>query len=660
MSGTRRSASPAHRDGAGPRVTLFTGLAAAFLLAVIVIRYAEPIQDGDLFWHMAYARQMIERATLRLDHTSFSWTPASNDTLYNAWASQLLFRGLWEGLGPWSLFALRYLVIVGVLALLWGYARRLGLGRSILTALVLLVVALASYGGTLIKPELFSLLFMHLVVWAYARARLARDRGQDPVPWFYLVPLVMLAWVNHHGGFILAGPFLALTAVGEGLNRVWSPGLALSRRAYSHLLAAWALSGAATAINPYGLRYPLQLFADYALVRTPRPDVEWNAAHQSIFSGAGLAMHFVDYLVIMAAVLGVLVARRAAASPRGARVDWALVLANLGYVPLYAVYLRSTYFWPVIWGYSTLVTLHAIRVAGLPAKPGWLDHPRRRRALVEVAVALFLGLGVRAGYDALVAPYRSSWAGFGISYGNPVPEAEFLARQRLGPRTYNIFDSGGYLLWRLYPHYRVMTDSRSFPYLGWFQDQYDFTVGRSFEAFLEKYPADVAVIDLVKTDCVRNFQRSPAWRLAYYGPTAAVFVRAGVALQDGAAAVSPDRFSRMSNARAALQVFDFARDVGDFATAWLVLEQLETRLRRQAPTDALEAAVAYRGAHRAIRAEDYRDARTLFDRAFRSQSPGDRDRQIQELLEQMIGFGSLKGSPAALAARAALEQHTLR
>jgi hypothetical protein len=59
---------------------------------------------------------------------------------------------------------------------------------------------------------------------------------------------------------------------------------------------------------------------------------------------------------------------------------------------------------------------------------------------------------------------------------NPVAEAEYLAKRSLGDsrrldagaagtRLFNIFDSGGYLLWRLYPSYRVMTDPRSFPYL---------------------------------------------------------------------------------------------------------------------------------------------------------------------------------------------------
>lgn len=73
-------------------------------------------------------------------------------------------------------------------------------------------------------------------------------------------------------------------------------------------------------------------------------------------------------------------------------------------------------------------------------------------------VALLLLLGGRASFDAWRNPQFGAWLGFGIGYINPVPEAEFLASQQLGPRMYNLFDSGGYLLWRLYPQYRVMVD----------------------------------------------------------------------------------------------------------------------------------------------------------------------------------------------------------
>jgi hypothetical protein len=66
------------------------------LVVVIGLRFAEPLQDGDLFWHMAYARQMLAHGTLRLDHAAFSWMPAQTDMIYCAWLAELILYALWE------------------------------------------------------------------------------------------------------------------------------------------------------------------------------------------------------------------------------------------------------------------------------------------------------------------------------------------------------------------------------------------------------------------------------------------------------------------------------------------------------------------------------------------------------------------------------------
>lgn len=208
-------------------------------------------------------------------------------------------------------------------------------------------------------------------------------------------------------------------------------------------------------------------------------------------------------------------------------------------------------------------------------------------------------------YESYARQYAESWLGYGVSYRNPVEEAEYLSRTSLGPKLYNIFDSGGYLLWRLYPQYRVMVDSRSFPYLGWFRDQYDFANGEIFDKFLAKYPADVAIIDHLKGPVWRNFARSPEWRLVFYGPAAAVFVRRGAAGTDALTPKVADGIGRMRNAAAGLRVFEFAVFAGDYVTAWRVADQLQSTLERWVDDKSLLAVQHYRAAHREARAGLY-------------------------------------------------------
>jgi hypothetical protein len=621
-------------------------LALAWIAVVVAVRYAEPISDGDLFIHLRYAEQMLERGTLRIDHTLYSWTPTTNDTIYCVWVGELLLWFLREHAGMWSLFALRYAVVVSVLALLWTYARRAGVAKRPLTYVVLLVVAVASRAGTLIKPDLFSFFLLQLLVGVYFRAKLAALRGDDPRPWLYAAPVIVLLWVNTHGGFILAAPVLLAAALGELINVRAAPRVALGARGVRHLLISWGLCGVAVMLTPYGPRYPAQLINYFAL-RTTRPGEAWNTAYQSIFA-FGAAAHFVPLLAIMAGTVLVLLA--AADGKRRWRwpADWAVLLTNLACVPLFVVYVRSTYVWPAVFGYSALYLAAARRGRAR------LGHP----LLAYAAAGLIIGLGGRAMHDAWRRPTSGSWLGFGISYVNPVMEAEYLAQQHLGPRLYNIFDSGSYLLWRLYPQYEVMTDSRFFPYVAWFDEQYRFTNGDSFADFLAKYPGgDVAVIDLAKTRCVQNFLASTDWRLTFYGPTAAVFVKASVPVATALGDASPERFAHLRNGPTALRVFDFAVKVGDYPTAWLVLDQLETSLAAQTPASMVAARRAYRNAHAALRAHDYAAARTLFAASLETREPSDRDWVIQHFLDNLAGTTAATADPAASAIdRAALDR----
>jgi len=610
---------------------------AAILAAIIIVAYAEPIADGDLFWHMAYARQMIDHQTLRLDHAAFSWTPASSQMLYCAWASELILNWLWTHVGMWSLFLLRYAALFLVIGLMWDYARRLQLALWPLTYFVLLVAVLAVSAGTIIKPELFSLLFMNLAVWAFFRGRLAARQGASPLPWLYLIPILVLLWVNFHGAHILLAPLLLATAAGEGLNLWFSQIKTLSKRAYGHLLLAWGLCGLAVLANPYGLTYPLQLFQDNVLGRTARPDEVWNAAMRSVFEVTGPGISLLHLGMVMALLLiGVFIWRTLAASRRGGSLDFTFLLANLAYVPLFIAYLRSTWFWVPVFVYSFFFAASQARAwQGESGRPKRFAGLMGRGAALGAVVAAFIILSSSAVWSIWRHPSPRSWLGFGIGYVNPVPEAEFLAASTIGPRLINLFDSGGYLLWRLWPRYQVMCDQRSFPYLSWFDQLYAFSKGENFEAFLAEHPADAAVIDLERKPVWRQFQRAQSWKLAYYGPTAAVFVRDSVPTNQLAMEVAPERFAHLKNPGTAFLVFRFACAVADYRTAWQAEEQLRTQLRLQADPEELRITGEYRAAHQALRERNYARATQLFESAIPNMVWSDRDQLIHILLNNL-------------------------
>ena len=604
---------------------------SSLLILLVALRYAQPINDGDLFWHMAYAKQMIEHGTLTLDHTLYSWTPTNNAIIYCAWLGELALYGLWRTAGLAGVFALRYAIVATVGCLIVVFARRQKVAQTPGLFVGLLLALELGSDGVAAKPEMFSYFFFCSIVFVYANFRAAVDPQRAAIR-LYIVPAIVLIWVNSHGGFMLASLFLAAVAVGEIALYTLRADACLPFGALKHMVAAWALCAVAVALTPYGIDYPVSLINEYALGSVARPDVRWNTAYRSIFDPAvgysyqaGLAG-----ITGLVALLCTLAARRCGKLA----LRWLpLALAAFAYAPLYVAFLRSTQFLPIVAAFLV------IALSGMVVQSRGPRLTVRSTSSVLSAGALCVTVLLTAVTAFIwLNPPRQGWHGFGIDDSNPVIEAEFLARQNIGTNLYNVFDSGGYLLWRLYPQYRVMTDSRSFPYLSWFEDQYAFTAGSLFEPFLQKYPADIAVIDLAKQELWRNFSETRNWRLVFYGPTAAIFVREEkfASLNRTAADSDPARFIQLNSEGAAINVFEFATYFGDYNTAGVVLERLQSTLRWRTPAAELSKAEDYRSAIHAIRAEKYADALEMLERGLWSRPVSDRDRFVVTLLVSLV------------------------
>jgi hypothetical protein len=584
------------------------------LIALIAVLFASPVEDGDLFWHMAYARQMLARGALVLDHQAFSWTPAATSLMYCAWLSELALYGLWTHVGAWSVFALRYAAIGLVVVLAWRFAKTTGLSRGpILPALVALVLIASRPGtGTMIKPELFSFVFTHVALYWLFRAKVRRldeERVRSP-----LVPIALLTlvWVNTHGAFILVAPFAALVVIGEAIDWRVAPRLALVRspRELAGLAAGAIACLAAMAITPYGWRYPAQVVM--GVPDAPPVYFEWNAAHLRPFEPTAAPLHLAEYAVLLAGLVVFASVHLWRHGGPGRRIDVTVLLLNAAAAVLYVGQVRTVYFWPAVALWSVPFLLRAGAVTADDVR-SWLSA-RTGEAVAGLAIGAYLLFALRAGYEARYHPWDRAWLGFGVSDLNPVAEAEFLDAARIGPRLYNSFNAGGYLIWRLHPSYLVMSDQRAFPYVSWFEELVAFTTGRTFDAFIDAHPADAAVIDLAMTRAVDRFVTAPAWRLAYYGPSAAVFVRTTVDVPDAATRIAPRRFDDVRSPSTALRLFYFAIEVGDYPTVWRVFDQLTTRHRHSLSAAALDAAVGYRDGHRLVARGDYAGAIHAFAR----------------------------------------------
>lgn len=579
MSTGRRSApTSGHTPSTVPASgTAWAALALVLSLGLGAYLWATPIVDTDLWFHLAYARQMAATGSLQADHTAFSWTPSDNAVIYCAWIAQAVLYGTYKLGGIPGLVALRYAILAASIGALAALAHRLGVLRHPLAVLVLVLTMLLSGGAAFIKPQLFSYAFMTAIVvlWHFLSQPAPRREA-----WAYALPLLMLVWVNTHGGFVMGLAFLGAALTGDLLNARLSPGLALPPTVRRQVWMAAALCAAAIFVTPYGWRYPAQ----FVSVDLPALDLRAVREYDTIFAPSQRALHYVEYGAGMAALLLLALA----ISRARAGFDWSIALTNLLFAGLYAYYVRLTFFWAPVAAASifTLVSRHESLASPI--------RPASRRVAVACLVA-----SLALASHAILAPPQAvtvgSWVGFGNGYWNPEEEAEYVAQHFPTARIGNDYNSGGYLIWRLWPANRVFMDARYFPYRSWFQEYLGLESGGRVGAVVEKYRADLWCVSLMLPQTIAWFRASPEWTPAFYGSSAVVFVRSGTALPGGGMQ-SGARIGEIRNLLQAETVLALAFDLRDFAGAARVLSGMEQRFTAPRDRPVVTAArIAYDG-----------------------------------------------------------------
>jgi hypothetical protein len=544
------------------------------VLLTLAIRYAEPVRDGDLWWQMAYGRYLIEHRTLIPDHTVFTWTPADNPTIYCAWLSEIFLYLLYQAGNLPALFVFRYLCLLIFVLTVWLQARRLGVADHPMTWLICLLGVLMSQSAAFIKPEIFSYVLMTLTVLTWWHIR---SSGKTAWRSCYLFPVLMVIWVNSHGGFIFGAVFLCVMGLGETLNAFCFPKEALSPRVLRHLVIALFLSGLAIFVTPYGWRYPAHLMP--TLLGNSVESRRVIMAYASSLDSRAFKFHYATYLILGGLILlGLMwpdLKRR--------RLDWAVLLTNLAFALLYTRFLRTTYFWAPVFSLSAV---HLLAQRG-----SWL-WPKGRATALGLGGVIALAcvfLGARASFDAVCRPHGSRWFGFGISYQNPVEEADFVRTHLSAYRLGNDYSSGGYLLWALWPKMKIMIDPRQFPFKGWDEQYGAFQSGYDIKGFVKNFPCEVWCIRYKRRRLIGWFVRSPDWRVAFYGPSAVIFARKDVAGLEGKPQTG-EGIGRMKNLSQAMFVLNFAASIRDWDRARAVLAGMRERFRYPNQKSKVQAA----------------------------------------------------------------------
>jgi hypothetical protein len=275
----------ANRSGLGISDDARRRAARGVLLAVSVLFVANALQtlaDPDLWGHLQFG--LAHREEGRLARTDpYSYTAQGRPWTNHEWLTEWTFAVAYTRLGTTGLMLLRATLLAATLAAVGVICVRRKLAPAAVLVLAMAgVTVMAEFFR--IRPQMFTYALMAWLLVICDGHRPGKRLG------LCLIPLMILAWTNFHGGFVAGLGIFGLywlSFVAEawnGPNRT---------RKVAFLAAVMAAAWGATLVNPYGLDY--WRFVLYA-VHLPRPAItEWkpifahNAVLQAIYLATALA-----------------------------------------------------------------------------------------------------------------------------------------------------------------------------------------------------------------------------------------------------------------------------------------------------------------------------------------------------------------------------------
>jgi len=407
------------------------------VLVGVALAAMRPIDDPDFWWLLAGGRYMAQTGRLALADP-FSATATGAEWLNHAWAFELILYGVHVVAGLAGVIVLQGIVAAASFGVLYGLLRREGVGRG--WALALLGVgAAATHGFWAPRPQLAT--YLLLAVFCRVLADYQAGRANRLV---WLLPLTA-AWANLHAGF-LAGPgVVALAAAGElagwaleGAGTTGRDSLARART-----LGRWlVLTLAASLLNPFhyhSLQFPFGVMAD-------RQSQTWIAEWLSPPFGH-------PQVLVLEMLLGLMLLFSLGTARPVPRRDLVMLL------PLVHLGVKSVRNTPLLVIVATpilgraLASCVTLRWAGLPMAA--------RRAVALGAVGLVLSsCTLVAGSRRPSAIWQAFRPDFSPAATLPAGAVAFLREQGRPGTLLNEYTWGGFLIWHLYPRFRVSIDGR--------------------------------------------------------------------------------------------------------------------------------------------------------------------------------------------------------
>lgn len=478
-------------------------LSRLFLILVllgIILFVLRPLEDPDFWWHIKTGELILQNQQIPHFDT-YSFTASGSPWIAHEWLSELVLFLLYNA-GGIILTTLVFSALI--LAAFWLSFFRIEDKRNLYAAGgALLLGAILSTPVLWPRPQIFSILYMSTFLVLLDRY-LKTDKIGNLIP----LPVIMLFWVNQHGAFIIGLGVLGIFIVGrlvDGLIRILQQKRGFKGfidKPLSTLVLALIACTLVTLVNPNGIRilvYPFQTVNDASLQQFNQ---EWASPDFHERTWIPLA---VMYLSLIAFGLK---------SKRSISTTNVILVLVFGFMALSALKHVALF---------ALVAIPVLADQISSVIPFTENQPQKDRFVKPFSIVVLLGVVILF-VNTLVHLAQKQEITNRDRF--PVDAVNYMTENQINGRIFNSYNWGGYMIWNLYPQYKVYVDGRCDMYGAEFVTHYvDIYFAKpGWEESLDKEKIDYVLVEQ-GTYIAAALQQTNGWQLLYEDEVSVLYTR---------------------------------------------------------------------------------------------------------------------------------------
>jgi len=512
--------------------------------------FSVEVRDPDFWWHLKTGDYLVQQralpATDPFAYTSPAENPLNPDSvrmkfiLAQYWLSQVLFSLIYQYSGFQGIIHFRAGLLALLVFLIYRSIRREGFGMySALIFLIPVVLIFHTFTGE--RPQLFSFLFSFVLIFLLEGFRKSsslpspastgpnesqrapnRSQSLSASSLFHIlpIPLIMLFWANMHGLFILGLVILAGYTIAEWIKYLSGRfGNILPAGALKLLTAIFGFSVLVSLANP-NFYMIIPFLAEFAQHSASGMITEHRAPLTLLRSGFYEPQLVTFFLLVLLNIVVFIVYRK--------KLDLTDMVILSG---LTILSLSASRFIPFSAPLSLLLISRylsgAVNSFTIP------ETLKTLKSRVEVPLSIVLSITL------VLVINNADIFQKGIKQ-NRYPEgaAHFLREHHIQGNMFNPYIWGGYLMWALYPDYKVFIDGRGLLEEVFFQEVRILEADPGTMVGLPRWKAllNAYKVNFIVTFSVGNFSgrlmplipgllNDPEWHLVYMDNISLIFVR---------------------------------------------------------------------------------------------------------------------------------------